>query len=272
MVADLFGRILRVLRIINSKTLKLKVFTYPNLIRIKIQVLLFLISPVLSSMLSLKQNKLPTRNEKFNKFDNVLDNIVIFDNDLKFDEVNIFLRGHGKDFSKFENKKNCMLVNYSFLENDKLSESENYFSKRTLYKAPKGFLNIGDGSELEECMKENISFILLQRYYLLDNKPYLINSKDIEENKIYENYVKKNKKCKIIKFYFNTPCKTIRSGSGIHAALVFSKISKKVNIYGWNFYMNEISKNLSIFKLYNLLSDKNLFKVEKIILNILFVI
>ena len=90
MVADLFGRILRVLRIINSKTLKLKVFTYPNLIRIKIQVLLFLISPILSSMLSLKQNKLPTRNEKFNKFDNVLDNIVIFDNDLKFDEVNIF--------------------------------------------------------------------------------------------------------------------------------------------------------------------------------------
>ena len=92
-------------------------------------------------------------------------------------------------------------------------------------------------------MKENISFILLQRYYLLDNKPYLINSKDIEENKIYENYVKKNKKCKIIKFYFNTPCKTIRSGSGIHVLhWYFQKSLKKVNIYGWNFYMNEISK------------------------------
>ena len=155
--------------------------------------------------------------------------------------------------------RKTVLVNYSFLENDKLSESG--FSKRTLYKAPKG-LNIGDGSELEECMKENISFILLQRYYLLDNKPYLINSKDIEENKIYENYVKKNKKCKIIKFYFNTPCKTIRSGSGIHLALVFSK-SLKVNIYGWNFYMNEISKNLSIFKLYNLLSDKNFVQSRK---------
>ena len=263
MVVDLFGRISKVLRFINSRTLKLKVFTYPDLIRIKIQVLLFFIYPTLSNILSLKQNKLPSHKEKFNKTDNVLDNIVIFDNDLKFDEVNIFLRGHGKNFSKFKNKKNCMLVNYSFLDDDKLSESENYFSKRTLYQTPKGFLNVGSGSEIEECMKKNISFILLQRYQLFDNKPHLINPKEVKENNIYENYVKKNKNCKIIKFYFNTPCKTIRSGSGIHAAMVFSKISKKVNIYGWNFYLNEISKNLSIFKLFNLLSNKSFVQSRK---------
>ena len=91
----------------------------------------------------------------------------------------------------------------------------------------------------------------------------MIGSKNIELNKICENYVKKNKKCKIIKFYFKTSCRTIRFGSGILAAVVFSKISKKVNIYGWNFYLNGISKNLSIFSLYNLLSPKSFVQSRK---------
>lgn len=263
MVADLFGKLIKILRFVNSKTLKLKVFTYPDLLRIKIQVLLFFVLPALSRILSLKENKLPSNDQKFNKSNDVLDDIVIFDNNLKFDEVNIFLRGYGKDFTKFKYKKNCMLVNYSLLEDDKLSESENYFSKRNLYQGPDGFLNIVSGSEIYECIKKNIPFIILQRYHLCNDKPILIGSKNIELNKICENYVKKNKKCKIIKFYFKTSCKTIRAGSGIHAAMVFSKISKKVNIYGWNFYLNGISKNLSTFSLYNLLSPKSFVQSRK---------
>lgn len=263
MVADLFGKLIKILRFVNSKTFKLKVFTYPHILRIKIQVLLFFVSPTLSRILSLKESKLPSNDQKFNKSNDLLDDIVIFDNDLKFDEVNIFLRGFGKDFTKFKYKKNCMLVNYSFLEDDKLLESQNYFSKRNLYQAHDGFLNIVSGSEVDECIKKNIPFIILQRYQLCNDKPILIGSKNIELNKIYENYVKKNKKCKIIKFYFNTSCRTIRSGSGIHAAVVFSKISKKVNIYGWNFYLNGISKNLSTFSLYNLLSPKSIVQSRK---------
>jgi len=258
MVADLFGKLIKILRFVNSKTLKLRVFTYPNLLRLKIQVLLFFVSPALSRILSLKENKLPSNDQKFNKSNDLLDDVVIFDNDLKFDEVNIFLRGYGKDFTKFKYKKNCMLVNYSFLEDDKLLENQDYFSKRNLYQGPDGFVHIVSGSDVDICIKKNIPCIVLERYHLCNDKPILIGSKkNIELNKIRENYAKKNKKCKIIKFYFKTSCRTIRSGSGIHAAVVFSKISKKVNIYGWNYYLNGISKNLSTFSLYNLLSPKS---------------
>ena len=256
MAADQFGRLIKFLRFINFKTFKLKIFTYPDLIRIKIQVLLFFVSPSLSRIFSRKNSKLPTKDEKFNKSENVLDNIIVFDNDLKFDEVNIFLRGYGKDFTKFKHKKNCMLVNYSFLEDESISESSNYHGKRNLFQGPEGFLNVVSGNEIDECMEKNIPFICLQSYQLYNGKPVL-NPKEIERNKILENYFKKNNNCKRIKFYFNSSCRTIRSGSGIHSALVFSKLSKKVNIYGWNFYLNNISKNLSIFALYNLLSPKS---------------
>ena len=149
-----------------------------------------------------------------------------------------------------------MLVNYAFLKNENMNEYEHYHSERKLLQEPKGYIHVGSGYEVDECMEKNIPFILLQRYHLCNGKPKLLDPKQTEKNLIYENYVKKNKHSKIIKFYFNTSCKTIRSGSGLHAALIFSKISKKVNIYGWNFYFDKISKNNSIFKVYNLLSPK----------------
>ena len=180
MGADLFGKLIKILRFVNSKTLKLKVFTYPHLLRVKIQVLLFFVSPALSRILSLKENKLPSNDQKFNKSNDLLDDVVIFDNDLKFDEVNIFLRGYGKDFTKFKYKKNCMLVNYSFLEDDKLLEGQHYFSKRNLYQGPDGFLNIVSGPDIDKCIKKNIPFIVLQRYQLCNDKPILIGSKNIE--------------------------------------------------------------------------------------------
>ena len=263
MAADQFGRVLRFLRLINSKTIKLKIFTYPSIVRSKLQILLFLISYKLAGLLSLKKDKFPKIEEKFVNKNNILDEVIIFDNKLEYDEVNIFLRGFGKDFTKFKNKKNCMLVNYAFLKSENMNEYEHYHDERKLFEAPNGSIHVGSGYEVDECMEKNIPFILLQRYHLCDGKPVLIDPKQIEKNLIYENYVKKNNHSKIIKFYFNSSCKTIRSGSGLHAALIFSKISKKVNIYGWNFYFDKISKNNSIFTAYNLLSPKKFVSSRK---------
>ena len=102
MAADQFGRVLRFLRLINSKTIKLKIFTYPSIVRSKLQILLFLISYKLAGLLSLKKDKFPKIEEKFVNKNNILDEVIIFDNKLEYDEVNIFLRGFGKDFTKFK--------------------------------------------------------------------------------------------------------------------------------------------------------------------------
>ncbi len=263
MVEDQFGKILSLLRLINSKTIKLKVFTYPTIVRSKLQILLFLFSYKLPGLLSLKKDKFPKIEEKFINKKNVLDEVIIFDNKLEYDEVNIFLRGFGKDFTNFKDKKNCMLVNYAFLKRDNMNEYEHYHEERNLFRAPKNSIHVGSGYEIDECMEKNIPFILLQRYQLYNGKPKLIDPKQIEKNLIYENYVKKNSHSKIIKFYFNTTCKTIRSGSGLHAALIFSKISKKVNIYGWNFYFDKVLKNNSLLESYNLLSPKKFVSSRK---------
>ena len=129
-----------------------------------------------------------------------------------------------------------------------------------MFEAPNGSIHVGSGYEVDECMEKNIPSFFFKDI-TCGIKPVLIDPKQIE-NLIYENYVKNNHS-KIIKFYFNSSCKTIRSGSGLHAALIFSKISKKVNIYGWNFYFDKISKNNSIFTAYNLLSPKKFVSSRK---------
>ena len=253
MVEDLFGKILNFLRSINNKTLKLKVFTYPGIIRSKFQLFLFYLSPNLTNILSLSYHKLPTKNQRIVKTDNVLDDITIFDNNLKFDEVNIFLRGFGKDFSKMKNKKNIMLVNYSFQKDNTLKATGNYYERELLTSVPNS-IHVGSGYEMDECVKKNLPCIILQGHEIKNNLPVLSDNKGKRLNSIYKEYLKKNNKSKMIKYYFNTNCKTIRSGSGLHAALIFSKISDKVNIYGWNFYLEKLDKDLSNFKAYNLLS------------------
>ena len=251
---SIFEKILNYIRLINNKTLKVRVFKIPNLIRTKLQTILFYFFPSKTYLLSLKKHKLPSKDEQFTKTNNVLDEIEIFDNQLNFDEVNIFLRGFGKDFSNVMNKKNKMLINYSFLKEENLTENLHYHSERELFNPNIDCYHAGDGYEMEECMSKNISIIALQRYNYVNNKPVLSNEKLKIKSKNYDAYIKNNPKSKIIKFYFKTPCQTIRSGSGLHAALVFSKISKKVNIYGWNFYLNKSPKDFSHFKALNYLS------------------
>ena len=247
-------RILYYLRLINNKTLKIRVFKISNLIRAKLQTILFYFFPSKTYLLSLKKHKLPSKDEKFTKTNNVLDDIEIYNNQLKFDEVNIFLRGFGKDFSNVMNKKNKILINYAFLKEENLTENLHYYSERELFNPNIDCYHAGAGYEMDECISKNIPIIRLERYNYVNNKAVLLNEELKIKLKNYDSYIKNNPKSKIIKFCFKNHCQTIRAGSGLHAALVFSKISKKVNIYGWNFFFNKSPKDFSHFKALNYLS------------------
>ena len=90
MAADQFGRVLRFQQI-NFKNHKIKNFHLPKYCKNqKLQILLFLISYKLAGLLSLKKDKFPKIEEKFVNKNNILDEVIIFDNKLEYDEVNIF--------------------------------------------------------------------------------------------------------------------------------------------------------------------------------------
>lgn len=256
MVEDLFGNLIKYLRSINRKYFRLRLFRYLHIIRSKFQLILFFFNPSFAYFASLKRHKLPSSKEKFIMKKSVLDDIILLDNKLKFDEVNIFLRGFGKDFKQMKNEKNKMLVNYAFLKNKNLKEDNNYTVERELFIPNFDCFHVGDGFEVDECKLRNIPFILIKRCLNKNYTDYQ-NEKENNRDKAFENYIEKNSISKMIKFYFNTSCKTLRTGSGLNSILVFSKISKKVNIYGWDFYMNKKPENLSKFNAYNLMAPKN---------------
>ena len=250
-------KILNLFRYFNNKTFKIKIYKFKDILRGKLQIVLFYFFPNQAFRLSPKEHRLPYGNEKLTKTSNVLDDIEIFDNDLFFDEVNIFFRGYGKNFINETKTKNKMLVHYYFLKDHNLKEVENYHSERELYTPSGDFYHVGEGPEIDECMKKNIPFIILVKYILKEGKPQILDLKMRKKVTLYEEYIKHNPKSKIIKFFFKTECKTMRTGSGIHAALIFSKISKKVNMKGWNFYLEKNPKNLSKFQALNQLYPLN---------------
>ena len=209
------------------------------------------------------------RPQSVKKTENVLDDIVVFDNQIFFDEVDLVFRGYAPYFDnaneKLKNlskKKNIFLVNFTLLKNRYLPENQNYFfpeqgeKHRELFTPDFHATHIVSGHEALICISKNIPFVYLQNYVWKDNK--LIkggaNRKaDNIQDEIILNHIKNNKKCKLIKFYFRST-RNFRSGTGIYAALVMSKISKKINIHGWNFFMEASPQNLSYWEALNLFS------------------
>jgi hypothetical protein len=275
MAGVLFGKVLKILRSINNHTLNIRLFPIFHIFRSKIQVIIFSLYPSFLNFVTLKKNKFPSNDSKFSKTQSVLDDIILDSNNNFFDEVNIFMRGFGKDFSSIAHKKNIFLVNYSFLTDENNKNDKDYSSERKLFTPKLNCYHVGDGYETDECMAKNLPFILFQRTFKHDEN-YFFKKKDVERYLSYEKYIKTNSKSKIIKFYFNTNCTTIRSGSGLHVALILSKISKKVNIFGWDFYIDKNMKFDSIFKNYNNLAPIDKYLVsdnyfEYMLCNIVFV-
>ena len=53
---------------------------------------------------------------------------------------------------------------------ENMNEYEHYHSERKLLQEPKGYIHVGSGYEVDECMEKNIPFILLQRYHINPQK------------------------------------------------------------------------------------------------------
>jgi hypothetical protein len=269
----MYLHILKILRLINNKTFKIRFFKIPTVIRTKIQTYFFHFFPKYSYLFSLKKNRFPIKDERIKKTENVLDDIIILDNQTFFDEVNLIFRGYApyidnanEKMKIFSKKKNVFLVNFSLLKNKNIPENQNYYypelgeKHRVLFTPDFPVLHLSCGPEVFSCMDKNQPFIYIQKYILKNGKLNIsgvnnINDDIIENEKInkIKEYVKHNKTCKFIKFYFKSP-HNFRTGSGINAALVLSKISKKLNIYGWNFFLEESPKTFNYWKALNLFS------------------
>ena len=97
-----------------------------------------------------------------------------------------------------------------------------------------------------------ISIVFIQTWKK-DGKKFFISKEETKSRKKFLKYCKKSKNSYLLDVHFETNCKTIYCNSAIIAALTFAKLTKKLKIHNWNYYMNSSPENYGYFKTINLL-------------------
>jgi len=195
---------------------------------------------------SLSRHQLPRKNERMKKTNNVLDDLVIIDDDgFHADEVNLIIRGKSFDLERSNIRENVYFLNGTMSNNiqNVLDENpNNYATKRVLrpFAFPSTYVG-SNGRDAKIYMENNVPIIFIDRVMNIDGE--LIRLSDYPED--IENYCSNRNDSFFIQVYHRSRCSTIRPGSGIVAILTLSQLSKKLNIFGWDFYMDSSPKHLN---------------------------
>jgi len=211
--------------------------------------LLILLSPRLLSWLThfnTPLRRLPKFKDKIEKKTNPLDEFIFYSEKLEtFQEVNIVLRGNVKKIKNINIPTFFININYP----QKHVPIRYYASSdRLKYKAMMGF------PEREEDKKLIYDDDKKKFYYFVPISDKILDLGFYDDNLNKENYLKKFRE---LRDYFNFGEKynicacfhrmngnNIQVGSGILAIISLLKISKKVNIYGWDSFLeNDLSPN-----------------------------
>ena len=81
-----------------------------------------------------------------------------------------------------------------------------------------------------------------------NGKKLYISNEEKKSRKNFLKYCSKNKNSYLLDAYFETNCKTMYCNSAIIAALALAKLTKKLKIHNWNYYMNSSPKIMGISK------------------------
>lgn len=203
-----------------------------------------IISPELLSWLThfdTKQKRLPTLKDRIKKKKNPLDEFVFYSEiQKKFEEVNIIMRGDYYEnintsiptffINTYDSKKN--FPNHFYATTDRLmframmGEPENEFLRRFNYDDPDKyfyyFMPIGPLIENVQLNEESID--------------PSVSIKKINQIKKILNYKPEYSLCVCSHKYKGH---NIQIGSGIIAVISLLKLSKKVNVYGWDSFLDE---------------------------------
>ena len=210
--------------------------------------------------LKLTMGKKIFKKKKFFLFEEKSKNFEVIDPQINFDEINLICRG--KSYNKYKDKINFKLptffVNYYF--KDKADIDEMIYEKEN-------FFGITADFQAKKKMKKNFkkTILILNGYEKNEKKTYsywegqneiddeLMIDKNISDNA--KNIFKKLNNSKLL-INFHNDQEQLDLGSALCVLAFFVKISKKINVYGYDHYLkSEISEMSYIKLLYSIFSE-----------------
>ena len=212
--------------------------------------------------------KLPAKNERMRKTNNILDDLVIIDDGgFNADEVNLIMRGKSFNFERSNMRENVYLLNGASpkYHNQHGENTRNCSNKKVLRTVnfPVTYVTC-DGFHAAICMDNHVPMVFIDGVVRIDGEflsqtEFSTKRGNIKE---IEKYCSDRRDSFLIKAYHKNKCSTIMIGSGLFAALALSKLARKLNILGWDFYMESSPKHLNhkqaLKALYNKELDKRL--------------
>ena len=250
-------KILVFLRYVNERTFNIKLFLILTSIRAKLQILVFHFYPNLVRLLSIKSAKLPNNKEKFFLNKTRLDEFKIINNkDFNFDTSDLFIRAKKYDYRDLKKYKNIFLLNPFYTENETAKFLPASQKKLLILKRKNIIYVTADNSFLKEYLKNKLNILYIQVWKKNGKKLY-VSKEEKNSRKKFLKYCSKNKNSYLLDAYFDTNCKTIYCNSAIIASLALAKLTKKLKIHNWNYYMKLSPINYGYFKTINLLYPLN---------------
>ena len=249
----MLNKILKYLRIINKKTFNIQLLLIITSIRAKFQILIFHLCPKLVTLLSIKTARLPNKEERFSLNKTEFDEFKkINKQKFKFDTSDLFIRAKKYNYKDFKRYKNIFLLNPFYTKNETAKFLPASQKKLLIIKKKNIFYVTADHTFLDEYLKNELNIVFIQTWKK-DGKKLFISKGETKSRKKFLKYCKKSKNSYLLDVHFETNCKTMYCNSAIIAALTFAKLTKKLRIHNWNYYMNSSPANYGYFKTINLL-------------------
>jgi hypothetical protein len=218
--------------------------------------------PEFVTYFSPRAHQLPRKNERIKKTNNVLDDYVIVDDGgFHADEVNLIMRGDSFDLARSNIRDNIYFVNALILKDPKKNEWDHYKSERKLYIAEFPITYVSAGKDVLEYIKNNIPILYVEE--ILNINGAIVRTDPIDlRNKVKE-YCASREDSHVIKLYHKSGCTTLNAGSGLIATLALAKLTKQLNVYGWDYHLEFSPAFLSGYKLFRMLFNEKMYKAHK---------
>jgi dTDP-4-dehydrorhamnose reductase len=189
-----------------------------------------------------KYRRLPGRHERIKKKESVLDEFNFFNYDsIQYDEVNICMKGESENVMNFDLP--TFFVNPHKRTLDKFKDRYYVTSDRLIFKAMMGYPDNNFYKRYNRSVDDKIMFImphnpLLSSYYLNDHpkeNSELELKRIVERHKDSISYSGRQLTAICSHKYKGS---NIQIGSGILCILSMLQLSKKVNVYGWDAFID----------------------------------
>jgi len=257
-----------ILRAINIRTIKID----ERKLRGHLIIVCLRLFPEFVTYFLPRAHQLPRPNERIKKTSNMLDDYVIVDDGgFHADEVNLIMRGDSFDLDTTNIRKNVYFVNPIIMKDRKKSDleyygsirasSKKYKAERILYKPNFPITYVSAGNKVLEYIKNNIPILYVEE--ILNINGAIVRTDPIDlRNKVKE-YCASREDSHVIKLYHKSGCTTLNAGSGLIATLALAKLTKQLNVYGWDYHLEFSPAFLSGYKLFRMLFNEKMYKAHK---------